>query len=1303
MRFARCLTAAAVLCAVATAARAQQPYLVRDINPFPDSSPGLAPALLRPAGDRLYFFGEDRINGRELWRSGGTPATTSIVGDLQLAGAAFAVDMEAAGTSVYLAHGSFGTGSELWTSDGTVAGTHLVKDLNAGPASSTPRRLAAGNGLVYFVADDASGPGVWQTDGTSGGTVKLSDGEPYSLIPAAGRLFFLIYDDVVGARLWTSDGTAGSGVPLQTVCPAPCFGDGGRLWAAAGGRLYYVADDGAHGDELWRTDGTPGNTVMVADLAPGPADSFFDDMEGVGGTLYFSTRSDQTLWKLEATGTPEALLTGVPNVKSMAASGAGLFFTSGESSGGRLWHTDGSVSGTVPLAQFCNGQCFNFALSIVASSQQAFFPISSPSGAPDRLMASNGTPGGLVELVAGDVTTMAIWQDRLYFGKRDAAIGEELWTSDGTVAGTAPVYDLVNSYSAPYPLVAAGERVFFTAFRPDLGYELWKTQGTEASTTVVDIVSGPDYLVENSLGALGQDAIFTVGGGPGVTTPQLWRSDGTLAGTSLIADVGGNGFFELGGAVLFSGNTTGFSNDELWTSDGTPAGTRLVKDIVPGPDGSIPRPLGKLGNVELLGISVFSEGLWRTDGTTVGTVPVAPIYPTEGAPLGDVIILAASDVNVGRELWRTDGTPAGTTLVADLDPGQSNPRFLTAAESQVFFVADTPAVGPRRLFRTDGTAAGTTAVPGAAEALELSMVAIGNVVYFVGTDDAHGKELWRSDGTAAGTALVKDIVPGPGGSLGPLFGYPDPLVVAGGYVWFSAYSPEGGYELWRSDGTEAGTLQYADIRPGGASSAPVSLFAHGDRLYFLADDGVHDEELWAVDMTLSASAADVVAVEGDVAGATAAFTVRLSSLPIAPVVVTYATANGTAVAGSDYVAQSGALTFLPSGPPQATVAVALIADLHDEDDETFTLQIQSSGPVVVAGPATATIHDDDAPRVAIDSASVPEGDAASSPAVFPVALTTEDGTPTPTAQIVTFATEGITATSGVDFTAADGALTFPAGTVSGTTMVVAVQVTGDVIDEPDETFAVRLQAAGDAVLVTSAGTGHILDDDGIDAGPPTEIAPGSVLRADLTPPAGRTSARDDYALLQQPQASYEVVIDEASGVAAPLTFVRVAGDGTTVLQSGAPVGTGSALSLRWQNTGSAAIADQHLSVSSVACGSTCGAADRYRLRAYETTLSGPRFNNGGGQGTVVLLQNPTDQAIAGRLLLWQPSGVLGFVQPFAVPAHGALAINALALYEGSGSLTLTHDGPYGGLVGKAVALEPATGFSFDTPFTVRAR
>jgi ELWxxDGT repeat protein len=107
---------------------------------------------------------------------------------------------------------------------------------------------------------------------------------------------------------------------------------------------------------------------------------------------------------------------------------------------------------------------------------------------------------------------------------------------------------------------------------------------------------------------------------------------------------------------------------------------------------------------------------------------------------------------------------------------------------------------------------------------------VGNTLFFVVSDPAHGTELWKSDGTQAGTGLVKDIYPGPEGA------YPYELRAVGTRLFFTAATPSHGRELWKSDGTEAGTVLVEDTRPGSESGSPHLLDALGKHLYFTMPD-----------------------------------------------------------------------------------------------------------------------------------------------------------------------------------------------------------------------------------------------------------------------------------------------------------------------------------------------------------------------------------------------------------------------------------------------------------------------------------
>jgi len=475
-------------------------------------------------------------------------------------------------------------------------------------------------------------------------------------------------------------------------------------------------------------------------------------------------------------------------------------------------------------------------------------------------------------------------------------------------------------------------------------------------------------------------------------------------------------------------------------------------------------------------------------------------------------------------------------------------------------------------------------------------------------------------------------------------------------------------------------------------------------VYFAATDAGHGREAWAVDLPSSVSVGGTVVDEGDGGTTPAAFTMRLDAPVAGPVTVAYATAPGTAQAGTDFLAATGVVTF-PPGSVEAPVEVPVVGDLGDEANEAFTLRITSvAGATVGEATGSALIVDDDAPRVAVAGASVAEGDTGTANVAFPVTLTTEDGLPS--AHAVSVRGQVIEGTAGADdfpapttFPPPYPTVFFAAGTPSGAMQALVVPVLGDTLEEPNEAFQVLLDAQQDGVVPAPA-VGVILDDDGVAAAAPVELAHGSTVRADLAPPVGRASDLDFYVIRQQPYASYEIVADELSGAAAPLLVERVASNGT-VVQTATDTGTGGSVALRWFSVNTAG---EHVRVRGAACGTTCGPDDRYRLRAYETTLGGARVNNTGTQATVVVLQNTTASPVVGAVYLWQPDGVLFLQENFQVEAHGTAVVDTTVnAGELSGSVTVTHNAPYGGLVGKAVSLDPATGFSFDAPLAPKPR
>jgi hypothetical protein len=261
--------------------------------------------------------------------------------------------------------------------------------------------------------------------------------------------------------------------------------------------------------------------------------------------------------------------------------------------------------------------------------------------------------------------------------------------------------------------------------------------------------------------------------------------------------------------------------------------------------------------------------------------------------------------------------------------------------------------------------------------------------------------------------------------------------------------------------------------------------------------------------------------EGNSGTTNATFTVTLSPASTSTVTVDYATANGTATAGSDYVAKSGTLTFA-AGETTKTVAVTVNGDTADEPDETFHLSLSNpTNATLGTSQATATILDDDVPTVSmsINDVAHTEGNSGTTSAVLTVSLSAA------AAQIVTvdYATANGTATAGSDYAAASGNLSFSVGQTSRT---IAVAVTGDTAVEPDETFFVNLSGAAGATLADGQGRVTITNDD---TAPLPTLVINDVTVAEGN--SGTTSARFTVTLSASSTSTVTVAYATANGTA----------------------------------------------------------------------------------------------------------------------------------------------------------------------------
>lgn len=436
------------------------------------------------------------------------------------------------------------------------------------------------------------------------------------------------------------------------------------------------------------------------------------------------------------------------------------FLGSDPAHGEELWRTDGTAAGTWRVTDICAGPC-------------------------------NASPSW-IEVLRGQV----------YFAADDGISGRELWASTGAPGHARQVRDLCPGPCSgdPFQLTEAGGRLFFDAFN-GRQRSLWVTEGSRAATVPLrgfcpehNSLPCIQYL---GIEAAGDLVVFSILGTP---YEQVWRSDGTPAGTGPLSDFVPGGVPAAAGRLTRLGSFVYFwAKDGLWQTDGTAAGTRrIVTDEEVG--------------LNIDGSDIFTAATWkdllfwvveghllvRSDGTREGTLIVldfpAGAYARAFSPLPQALVFGLNWPEEGS-LWRTEGTPESTRTAASL-PGNiesASPPIGGRALIRLLRPNSQNGLVENQLWVTDGTAEGTGRLEVPSPDVIGFAVAGAQAVYF------DSGVLWSSDGTEAGTVAIHDFATSPA-SAGPLA-----QTELGGELLFSARTSAAEAPLFLSDGSAAGT------------------------------------------------------------------------------------------------------------------------------------------------------------------------------------------------------------------------------------------------------------------------------------------------------------------------------------------------------------------------------------------------------------------------------------------------------------------------------------------------------------------
>ncbi|HBL27701.1 MAG TPA: hypothetical protein DD490_12760, partial [Acidobacteria bacterium] len=559
-------------------------------------------------------------------------------------------------------------------------------------------------------------------------------------------------------------------------------------------------------------------------------------------------------------------------------------------SGREMWVTDGTDAGTRPLLDLCPGPCGTEIIPLGVVGRAGIF-LARPGQSPMALWKSDGTLLGTFPLFtrhrietcrAGEPPGTAILGSTLFFSARYQG-GCELWTTDGTAAGTRSLREITPADIGSHvlhELIAVGDRVFFVA-ADLLDWGLWRSDGTPEGTIRL---RGWSQEKPFSLVVAGARLFFLAK----EEETDVWTSDGTPAGTRRITQSLHPGLLrEIDGSVYFTADE-GTSGREIWRTDAAATSPRPVTRFANASPFVGTWSIEKLGNRLLFGANDGLNGLrlWTTDGRPESTAPLTgcpggcPLLASDTVLVrsGPDILFKSSQGTVcglleqpGNDLWASDGTGAGTRRLADFCPCCLVSGIRPFRGGNLFALQESDTSDPD-LWVSDATPRGTRLLRSGASIGHVEEGGPGLLAIF--DRAAERMQLWTSDGTAEPTRQVtgigrngwssqpRELVPAGDGirfqAYQPTFfrlweshGTPETTAPSAGDVWghlvpFKDLTLGWAYEgVMRTDGTAAGSFR---LTPEGAGEAE-NLAVLGDRAVFLMRtfDGT---SLWKTDGTV---------------------------------------------------------------------------------------------------------------------------------------------------------------------------------------------------------------------------------------------------------------------------------------------------------------------------------------------------------------------------------------------------------------------------------------------------------------------
>jgi ELWxxDGT repeat protein len=437
----------------------------------------------------------------------------------------------------------------------------------------------------------------------------------------------------------------------------------GNEIATFSGFVYFVANDDVHGNELWRTDGTNEGTALVSDIYPGLPNTNSNPhrLTVVGNRLFFNaynatTQSSETVYYINAAAPTTVLQPSARRVDNSTLTPAvGSIF--------------GAPNGRLVISRLL-GESQNCCYAVYALAPGGTVLEKISVGAEDVNTNNSFSPAA----TAGGWT---------YYSRSNTNVspgqGSELWRTDGSVTESVANIYPDNGGSGPSAFVATSDKVYFTADDGTHGRELWVTNPSNKSDThiVHEHVPGTAATSINDPGQVANgNILYYVPANDPVTGPEVWRTDGTDAGTRVVKDItpGVGGYSSVTPFPLRGGVGILRGGDIYASSDGTAAGTALLNTVDgDGYGANTPVVLGDRGYF-VGGFTPFGQALWRTDGSPAGTIALSAAGfdgtgATSGSPAAQSLAVLGSKLIFFARDPSTNNTGAVKLYVIDTTQG----------------------------------------------------------------------------------------------------------------------------------------------------------------------------------------------------------------------------------------------------------------------------------------------------------------------------------------------------------------------------------------------------------------------------------------------------------------------------------------------------------------------------------------------------------------------------------------------------------------------------------------------------------